>query len=444
MLISSLFYSLLASIGVLLGSDTSMVEAAIQARQLQAEARRANAELSMIQHSNPLPESGGENRLEKINAEQLPESITPITADDALPLSITVDETDDNMPLLIEMADGPVDDARDYEFIDHPPSNDKKYLHYPDWFKKSQLNLHHDLKVAAKQNKNLLLYFAAPNCAYCEQLQDVILEQPDIKTYIRHYFDVVGINAMGGIVLTTPEGILTTESEYAASEETYFTPSLLFYVYDKTLKKAHSVLRLRGYYPAYVIRAALDYVQGKEYLKESFNEYIAAVKPPPPKDYTLHKNPLFMLPPYQLERRKTPGKRPLLVIFEQGQCHACDRFHQQHMTNPDILEKLKQMEVVQFNLQGDTPLTTPQGRKLTASAWAKKLGLFYTPSLLFFDEWGREILRIESIVGLHRLNVALDFVLEQGYRNYGPNLMRWYMHKLRNQSKQQRTLMNKK
>jgi hypothetical protein len=40
----------------------------------------------------------------------------------------------------------------------------------------------------------------------------------------------------------------------------------------------------------------------------------------------------------------------------------------------------------------DTPVVTPSGERTTAREWAAELGLFYAPSILFFDERGSELL----------------------------------------------------
>ena len=60
----------------------------------------------------------------------------------------------------------------------------------------------------------------------------------------------------------------------------------------------------------------------------------------------------------------------------------------------------------------------------TAQAWAKELGLFYTPSLLFFDEHGREIIRVDSVVQFYRLRNVLTYITSGGYRSE-PSYQRW-------------------
>ena len=72
----------------------------------------------------------------------------------------------------------------------------------------------------------------------------------------------------------------------------------------------------------------------------------------------------------------------------------------------------------------DTPVVTPDGRRTTARAWAEELGLFYAPSILFFDEAGHEILRVDSVAHFFRLRNVLNYVANRGYL-YEPSYQRW-------------------
>ena len=56
--------------------------------------------------------------------------------------------------------------------------------------------------------------------------------------------------------------------------------------------------------------------------------------------------------------------------------------------------------------------------------WADKLGLFYTPTLIFFDDDGDEILRVDSVVQFYRLRNVLDYVITGAYLEY-PTFQQW-------------------
>lgn len=351
--------------------------------------------------------------------------------DGPVPLSIELVEED----VLAEPDEGP------YPVLIEPVKNNHVDLPYetfsdvpmirnisiPDWFKNTFLDLPEDLESAIDDGKQgLIVYFSQRHCAYCEAMQKTVFNRPDLQAYIERYFDVVAIDVWGELEVTTMSGEISNETQFANNEGTYFTPSLLFYN-----AQGEEALRLRGYYPPYVIRSALDYVISNSYRRESFREYQARGKPPEDLKHSqkLHKNPLFMSPPYLLDRQLFPSKRPLLVLFEQPRCHACNILHTDLLLDPVIQQRFQQFDVVQLNILKDTPILTPNGQKTTAKQWAEQEGIFYTPSLLFFDQHGKEVFRVESVIHHVRLNQVLKYVLQRGYQET-PMFERWISRQL--------------
>jgi thioredoxin-related protein len=310
------------------------------------------------------------------------------------------------------------DTAASLQFDDAPLAEP---LEHPAWFKQSFLELPEDLRQAAAAGKRgIAVYFGQRRCPYCKMLLEHNFGQPDIEAYTRQHFDVIAVDIWGVQELTDIDGKVLTEREFALREGTNFTPSLIFY--DAEGKVA---LRLRGYYPPYKFRAALEYVADGHYRREPFNAYLArgdSTLPFEPGD--LIEEPFFIPPPHNLDRSRIRGERPLVVFFEQGECHACDVLHTQPVQERAIRELFYRFDTVQLDMRADTPVITPDGRKTTARQWADELGLFYAPSLLFFDEAGREIIRVDSVVRFFRLRNVLNYVLGKGYLDE-PNYQRW-------------------
>jgi len=294
-------------------------------------------------------------------------------------------------------------------------------LTFPDWFKLSFLDLREDLQEARDSGKDgLIVYFGQKYCAYCRQFLEKDLVKEDIRVYMQAHFDVIGIDIHGHNSVTGLDGETLEESRFAARERTNFTPSLVFYGRD-----GEEALRLRGYYPPYRFRAALEYVADGYYRKEEFREYLARADVPlvfEPGD--LSEESFFMPGPYMLDRSRMQGERPLLVVFEQGNCHACDVLHTGPLREAGIRRRIEQLEAVQLSYWSDTPVVTPAGEHTTARKWAEKMRLFYTPTLIFFDSNGAEIIRVDSVVQFYRLQNVLDFILEGGYREY-PTFQLW-------------------
>jgi len=306
-------------------------------------------------------------------------------------------------------------------FDDEPLGED---LHLPDWFKVSFLDLQEDLDEAIKNGKHgIILYFGQRRCPYCKAHLENNWGQKDIIDYTRKYFDVIHVNVRGNQEVIDLDGNEYNEKELAIKYNTNFTPSLVFIDKNGTI-----ALRLRGYRPPYQFRAALEYVADNFYQKEPFSEYLARAEPAFSygKD-TLNEHEAFMPPPYALDRSRFPAQQPLLVMFERTNCHACDVLHAGPLSDPRINKLLQQLDVIQLDMRTDTPVITPDGQKTTAKGWAQELQLDYAPTLIFYDERGREIIRIDSVVWFYRLRNVLNYVTTKGYRQF-PTFQAWRQH----------------
>ena len=68
-------------------------------------------------------------------------------------------------------------------------------------------------------------------------------------------------------------------------------------------------------------------------------------------------------------------------------------------------------------MRSDTPVITPVGKKTTAREWAEELGIFYAPSLVFFDRDGREVFRSEAYLRSFHIQSVMDYVSSGAYRD---------------------------
>ncbi len=292
---------------------------------------------------------------------------------------------------------------------------------YPDWFKKSFLELPDDIQEAVDAGKKgIIVYFGQKHCAYCQALIDKDFGQKDIEAYTRQNFDVIPINIWGSNEVTTPDGQVMTEREYALRERANFTPSLIFYN-----AQGQKALMLRGFYPPYKFRAAMEYVERGYYKEESFRDYMFRANPPPKFEISdMNPEDFFMLPPYVLDRSRFRAQEPLLVFFEQQDCHACDVLHSEPLEFEETKKLLTHFEIVQLDMNSETPVITPDGQRISAKQWAEQLNLFYAPTLIAFDERGHEIIRIDSVAHVYRLKNVLKFIVNKTYVTT-PNFMNW-------------------
>jgi len=285
-------------------------------------------------------------------------------------------------------------------------------LVYPDWFKLSHGNLGDDLEEAKKSGKKgIITYFGQKRCAYCEQFFKTSLADSDIKNYLQKHYDLIAFDIWGIDDITDTDGKQYTERELAIQYKANFTPSLVFYDQD-----GKPVFRLRGFYPPYKFRAALQYVVEEFYKTETFSDYFQRATP---GEYFLlgglTERDFFLEEPYDLVSLRQNGKATA-VFFEQGNCHACDLLHSAPLSQELSIQEITKMNVIQLNMWADTPVITPKGDKTTAKEWASSLDIFYAPTIVFFDTDGNEIIRVDSVTYFYRLWGVLDYVNKQGYK----------------------------
>ncbi len=299
----------------------------------------------------------------------------------------------------------------------------KHAIENPAWFKLSFLELKVDIEEAKENNKSgVLLYFGQKRCPYCKKFIDDNFTKKDVLKYVKANFDVIGIDVRGTKTVVDFNNKELSEREFAVQQKANFTPTLIFYNL-----RGQMILKLVGYQSPYRFRAAMEYARDKHYTAESFRDYLSRAK----KDLTdklagLNKQNYFSPPPFKLDRRKVKNAKPLMVFFEQGNCHACDVLHTGPLMNFKTKKRMRFFEVVQLNMWADTQIVTPKGKKLTAKKWAEKLNINYAPTLIVFDKQGNEIIRAGSVVHFFRLSKIISYVLDQGYKKFG-NYRAWRM-----------------
>lgn len=300
--------------------------------------------------------------------------------------------------------------------------SDRASVVHPAWFKDSFLDLADDLKQARQAGKTgLLVFFSTKTCSYCQRFLDTTFAAPDIIARVRKRFDVIGLEILSDAEVIDVKGRSQRAKDFAVQEKARLTPTLVFYG-----EGGQQLAHLVGGMPAERFRLVLDYLEEHAYQKQTLRDFLMTRTSPPalPGSGDIRRSDLFTAPPHLLDRR-APGGRPLLVLFEQPECADCVRLHESVLSDAALRERLRQFQAVQLNMADRRNVVlTPDGRKLSPGAWADQLGLIHAPALLFFDEKGNEVLRIDSEVWRYRLDGALQYVLEKGYVEH-PQFQRW-------------------
>ena len=278
----------------------------------------------------------------------------------------------------------------------------------PPWFTESFLDFKEEAAAAARDGKQLMLYFGQDGCPYCRELMTNNFSQKAIVEKTRKHFVAIALNLFGDREVTWVDGRRMSEKSFARLLKVQFTPSLLFIDGDGRV-----VTRLNGYHPPHRLSAVLDYVAGGMESRLSLTEHLAGL-PADAARPSLNPQPFFMQPPFDLARRA--GSRPLAVIFESRSCQPCDEMHQQGLKRADVRAQLPKFDIARFALNDAAELITPSGQRRSAAAWARELGVHYTPSWVFFDAAAQEVFRVDGYVRPFHLATSLEYVASGAYR----------------------------
>ncbi len=117
-----------------------------------------------------------------------------------------------------------------------------------------------------------------------------------------------------------------------------------------------------------------------------------------------------------IEEAAESGKR-LMIFFYQDGCPYCKKLLQDNFGQREIADKTrKNFDVVSLNIWGDREVTFGD---VTAKEkdFAASLKVMYTPTLIFFNEDGKAVLRTNGYYHPAKFNAALDYVLEKHDQN---------------------------
>jgi len=103
------------------------------------------------------------------------------------------------------------------------------------------------------------------------------------------------------------------------------------------------------------------------------------------------------------------GKR-LMVYFGQDGCPYCTLLMKTNFSQRRIVDKTrKHFIAVALNIWGDRETKWIDGSVMTEKELAQKLGVQFTPTLLFFDERGQVAVRLNGYYPPHRFEAVLDY-----------------------------------
>jgi thioredoxin-related protein len=104
------------------------------------------------------------------------------------------------------------------------------------------------------------------------------------------------------------------------------------------------------------------------------------------------------------------NKRVLLYFYQDG-CPYCKKLVTENFAMKDIVERArKHFDVIAINMWGDREVTDTQGKLITEKQFAVNRKVMFTPTLVFLNEKGNDVLRINGYYPPHKFILALDYV----------------------------------
>ena len=104
------------------------------------------------------------------------------------------------------------------------------------------------------------------------------------------------------------------------------------------------------------------------------------------------------------------GKR-LVVYFWQPGCPYCAQLWDDNFAQKDIVETFrKNFEIIAINMWGNREVISVGGNDYSEKSFAEALSVAYTPTLFFFDENKKVVLKLEGYVPPENFRLALQYV----------------------------------
>ena len=106
---------------------------------------------------------------------------------------------------------------------------------------------------------------------------------------------------------------------------------------------------------------------------------------------------------------QSAGKRVLLYFYQDG-CPYCKKLLDTNLALADTVQRMRvHYNVIAINMWGDREVTDLDGNLTTEKEFARALRVMFTPTLLFLDEQGVVVLRMNGYYPPHLFNTALDY-----------------------------------
>lgn len=103
----------------------------------------------------------------------------------------------------------------------------------------------------------------------------------------------------------------------------------------------------------------------------------------------------------------------VMLLFTQDGCPYCHALVERNLSQKDIETYLrKHFDVIAINMWGDREVEGLDNRSMTEKQFAASLKVQFTPTILFLDEAGQTVLRLNGYIPPTRFMTALEFAAQ--------------------------------
>lgn len=107
----------------------------------------------------------------------------------------------------------------------------------------------------------------------------------------------------------------------------------------------------------------------------------------------------------------TEQNKRLVVYFWQPGCPYCAQLWNDNFAEKDIIDTFrKNFEIVAINMWGNREVVSVSGKDYSEKTFAEALSIAYTPTLFFFDENKKVVLKLEGYIPPENFRLALQYV----------------------------------
>ncbi len=112
------------------------------------------------------------------------------------------------------------------------------------------------------------------------------------------------------------------------------------------------------------------------------------------------------------------GKKGLMILFTTQGCSYCEQFIRESLGNPKIAAEVQErFASIGLEIFDDAEMVSPNGKTMAVKHFAKQEGVGFAPTLLFYDENGKRVLRQIGYQAPQRFTHLMDYVADKRYES---------------------------